>query len=306
MGLMMNQPSQFKSGYIAIIGEPNVGKSTLMNCILDQKISAVTSKPQTTRHRIVGIRSNELSQMIFLDTPGLLTPRYRLQEAMMKTAYAAFTDADIILFILDAGENNIVKEFDKHPAIPKLKASSKTIFLLLNKNDRIDDQKMASLVSIFTEKMLFHEIIPTSGLRKSGIDDLINRLIHYLPEHPPYYPLDIVSEHPERFFVSELIREKIFEQFEEEIPYSTTVEIIDFKEQKGRKDVIRAEIYVERDSQKGILIGQQGSALKKLGAESRREIEEFLQRPVFLELHIKVRNKWRDNPQMLKHLGYTA
>jgi GTPase len=302
----MNQPDHFKAGYIAIIGEPNVGKSTLMNCILDQKISAVTSKPQTTRHRIVGIRSNERSQMIFLDTPGLVKPRYRLHEAMMKTAYSAFTDADIILFILDVGDNTIVKEFEQHPALPPLLTSKKIIFLLLNKSDRIDNEKMAFLISVFTKKKIFREIISTSGLHATGIDNLIERLTNYLPEHPPYYPLDIVSEHPERFFVSELIREKIFEQFEEEIPYSTTVEIIDFKEQKGRKDVIAAEIYVERDSQKGILIGRQGTALKKLGEGARREIEEFLQRPVFLELHIKVRKKWRDNPLILKQLGYTS
>jgi len=302
----MNQIDHYRAGYIAIIGEPNVGKSTLMNCILDQKISAVTAKPQTTRHRIVGIRSNEHSQMIFLDTPGLVKPRYRLHEAMMKTAHSALTDADIILCILDVGNQYIVKDFDNHPAIPILLTSSKIKFLLLNKNDRSDDKRTAFLISAFTKKKIFHEIIPTSGLHAIGIDNLLVRINTYLPEHPPYYPLDIVSEHPERFFVSELIREKIFEQFEEEIPYSTTVEIIDFKEKAGRKDVISAEIYVERDSQKGILIGRQGTALKKLGEGARREIEDFLQRPVFLELHIKVRKKWRDNPRMLKQLGYTS
>jgi GTP-binding protein Era len=302
----MNQPDLFKAGYIAIIGEPNVGKSTLLNRILDQKISAVTSKPQTTRHRIVGIRSNEHSQMIFLDTPGLLKPRYRLHEAMMKTAFSALKDADIILLILDASNKNIVKEFAQHPAYSYLTSSKKTIFLLLNKCDRIDKQEIILLLALFSREKMFHEMIPTSGLLATGIDIMLEQIRIYLPEHPPYYPLDIVSEHPERFFVSELIREKIFEQFEEEIPYSTTVEIIDFREKKGRKDLISAEIYVERDSQKGILIGRKGAALKKLGEGARKGIEEFLQRPVFLELHIKVKKEWRDNPRFLKELGYTS
>ena len=305
MDSSINNSSHFKAGYVAIIGEPNVGKSTLMNCILDQKISAVTAKPQTTRHRIVGILSNEQSQIIFLDTPGLLKARYRLHEAMMKSAFSALKDADIVLLILDASDRNIIKEFNQHIARSALEKLTRPIFLLLNKIDLVDEKTLALLSSTFAKRDRFSEVLPTSGLRSTGLENVLACIRQYLPAHPPFYPLDIVSEHPERFFVSELIREKIFEQFEDEIPYSTTVEIIDFKEQKGRKDLISAEIYVERDSQKGILIGRQGSALKKIGEQARHDIELFLQRPVYLELHIKVRNKWRDNPRLLKQLGYT-
>ena len=295
-----------KAGYVAIIGEPNVGKSTLMNCLLGQKISAVTRKPQTTRHKILGILSSENYQIIFLDTPGLLKPKYLLHEAMMKNAQSALGDADIILFMIDAANAEIKKVTEENMALQTVKHAQKTIFLVINKIDLIKKQDILPIIEYYSTKHSFKEIFPISALDNIGTDELLKTLVSELPEHSPYYPADVVSEQTERFFVSEIIREKIFEKYKEEIPYSTAVEIIEFKEQAGRKDLIRAEIFVERDSQKGILIGKQGKALKEIGELARKEIENFLGRAVFLELYVKVRAKWRVNAEWLKRLGYTS
>lgn len=296
----------FRCGYVCIIGEPNVGKSTLMNTLIGQKISIVTDKPQTTRHKILGILSNEQFQIIFLDTPGLLKPKYLLQKAMMDAAHTAMNDADVVIFMVDALDPKMDKDIEHDVAFQALNKINKSAFLLINKVDIIDKFKLLPIIDFYSKRFEFVEVFPISALNALGTTDLLKSVVEKLPVHPPYYPLDFVSDSSERFFVSELIREKIFEKFRQEIPYSTTVEIIEFREQVGKKDFISAEIYVERQSQKGILIGKNGLALKQIGELARVEIEKFLGRSVFLELHIKVREKWRDSDTWLKRLGYRS
>ena len=303
-------PSDFKAGYVAIVGEPNVGKSTLLNTLLQHKISIVTPKPQTTRHKIIGIMTDENYQIVFLDTPGLIKPRYLLQEVMMEYAESALKDADIILFMVD------VKKVKTNEAIVKtlpfeiLKkyVEEKPIILVINKVDLINKLEVLPMIDFFSKVFPFKEIVPISALKGQNIDELKKVLIQYLPTHPPFYPPDMITEHPERFFVAEIIREKIFQLCRQEIPYSTTVSIVEFKEaqNEGERDYISAEIYVEKESQKGIIIGKDGQMLKKIGTLAREEIEWFLGRPVYLELYVKARKKWRDSKVWLKRLGYTV
>lgn len=296
----------FRCGYVAIVGDPNVGKSTLMNRLIGQKISIVTAKPQTTRHKILGICSSEHYQIIFLDTPGILTPKYLLQQEMMHAAESAIREADIIVFMIDCTDPKTSEEIDHGAAFNTFRNVHKPVYLVINKTDLVGKQDVAEVIAFYAGKFQFKEIFPISAMKGEGTGELLRLLASDMPVHPPFYPLDIVSEHPERFFVSEIIREKIFEKYKEEIPYSTTVDIISFKEQKKRKDLIEAEIYVERDSQKGILIGKQGSALKEIGENARKDIEKFLGRPVFLQLHVKVREKWREDKNWLQRLGYSS
>jgi GTP-binding protein Era len=294
--------SKYKSGYVAIVGEPNVGKSTLLNTMLDQKISIVTNKPQTTRQRVLGILSREDAQIIFLDTPGLLKPKYLLHKEMVKHAENALTDADIILLMVDAaGSTNLPEEVTMR-ILPICKV--KPVFLVINKVDKINKSGLLPVIQSFVKEGLFKEIIPISALKHDNLDDLLKTLIKYLPENEAFYPKDIVSEYPERFFVAEFLREKLFEKFREEIPYSTAVEIREFKERERGKTLINADIIVERDSQKGIVIGKKGESLKEIGTEARKQIENFLQHEVFLELHVKVREKWRENETIIRKLGY--
>lgn len=294
----------FRAGYVAIIGEPNVGKSTLMNSLLDQKISIVTSKPQTTRHKILGILSRGNYQMIVLDTPGILQPRYELHRLMMGAVKNAVRDADLLLVMIDGTDSKPNEEINRTVIFDFLDRVRQPVYLLINKIDRMDRSNVASIIVTYSQQYEFKEIFPISALNRVGTDSLLQKISEDLPVHPPYFPTDIVSEQPERFFVGEIIREKIFETYRDEIPYSTTVEILVFKEEKGKKDLIDAEIYVERDSQKGILIGKGGHALKEIGEEARRDIEAFLERPVFLQLHVKVRAKWRNSAASLKRFGY--
>jgi GTPase len=299
----MNQHEQdienFKAGYVALVGNPNVGKSTLMNSLLGEKLSITTHKPQTTRHRILGILSKSHSQAIFLDTPGLIDPRYGLQRTMVEKIHKAIADADIILLIIDITDLHI-------PDSVLSSLSNKTIpvFLVLNKCDLINRNESLPIIDKFKEVYSWMGIVPISALRGEGIDALENLITSHLPTHPPYYPPDQITEYPERFFVAELIREQIFKQYEEEIPYSTTVLIEEFIEKEGRKDVIRAEIVVDRESQKPIIIGKGGAKLKELGIHARKNIEEFLGRPVFLQLFVKTREKWRNKEEWLKRFGY--
>ncbi len=299
-----NDPRSFRSGYVVIIGEPNVGKSTLLNTLIGQKISIVTQKPQTTRHKILGILTGEEYQIIFLDTPGLLKPRYKLHEAMMKAATSALDDADVVLFMIDlfSARSNTP---DKH-ALPLsiLERSKKSAYLVINKIDLGSAEEVRNVLSRYSSDAQYKNVFPISALTKEGTEPLLKSIINDIPYHPPYYPSDFLSEQSERFFVSEIIREKIFESFREEIPYSTTVDIIEFKEQESKKDVIQAEIYVERDSQKAILIGKHGSALRSIGSKARKDIERLLDREVFLQLYVKVRGKWREDESWLKRLGY--
>ena len=304
---MDNASTTFRAGYVAIVGEPNVGKSTLLNVLLGQKISIVTPKPQTTRHKILGILSGENYQIVFLDTPGIIKPRYRLQEVMVEAARSAIEDADVVLLMIDVTEvdTSTVEERYNH-LILLLRPLQKPVLLLLNKIDLIRKSELLPMIDAFVKVYPFREIIPISALKADGVDDLREALMQFLPEGPPFYPPDIVSGQTERFFVSEIIREKIFQKFREEIPYSTAVQVVEFREREKGKDFISAEIYVERDSQKAILIGREGRALREVGFDARREIEEFLGREVYLELHVKVREKWRDSDAWLKRLGYTS
>ena len=300
----MDNKNDFRCGYVALIGKPNVGKSTLMNTLVGQKISIVTDKPQTTRHKILGILSAEKFQIIFLDTPGLLKPKYLLQSAMMEATHSAIADADVVLYMIDALEPHMESNSDHYVAFKVLKNVGKPVYLIINKSDAIRKHQILPIIDYYSKKYNFVEIFPISALQAEGTADLLKSVVEKLPIHPPYYPLDSLSDANEKFFVSEIIREKIFEKFQQEIPYSTTVEIIEFKERADKKDFVSAEIYVERQSQKGILIGKNGAALKDVGESARLDIEKFLGRPVFLEMHVKVREKWRDSDAWLKRLGY--
>jgi GTPase len=296
----------FRAGYVTILGAPNVGKSTLMNSVLGQKISIVTSKPQTTRHKILGILSAPTHQIVFLDTPGLITPRYRLQEAMMAAANGAIMDADILLVMVEAPRVRTERGIGiDHPLLGTLRKANKPAFLLLNKTDLITPTDLPPLLEACAQAYPFKGVLPVSALTGEGIQQLVTTLLECLPEHLPYFPLDIVSEHSQRFFVAEIIREKIFLKCREEIPYSTTVDIVDFKEREEGKWFISADVVVERDSQKGILIGNKGQMLKEIGQLARKDVEGFLEHTVFLDLHVKVRAKWREKEEWLKRLGYS-
>ena len=290
-------PENHRSGYVALIGKPNVGKSTLMNALVGKKISIVTRKPQTTRHRVLGVLSGDEFQIIFLDTPGIVKPRYRLHESMMHDVREAVADADILLFMADATQSS-PDEFSLEFI------GGKAAVLIINKMDLIRREEALPLVDSYTRLRNFDEVIPISAVTGYNIDLLREELVKRLPPGPPFYPKDMISEHPERFFVAEIIREKIFEQYREEVPYSTHVDIVIFEERADKKDLISAEIVVEREAQKGIIIGKGGSALKRVGSNARRDIEEFLGRSVFLELHVKVREDWRNKPTFLRSYGY--
>jgi len=301
---MMNSSDKiFRAGYVSIFGRPNAGKSTLLNQILGIKLSIISPKPQTTRHRILGIHSIKNAQIVFLDTPGILKPQYHLQKAMMTAVEAAIFDANIILFMAEAakGLNSEDKEF-----LQRLVDTNKPVMILLNKIDLAKKNVMLPLIDQISKEFKVDALIPISALKKDGLVELITEIVNRLPESPPYYPEDMLTEHPERFIVSEIIREKIFYHFSEEIPYSTTVIIDEYKEREGRKDFIRATIFTERESQKGILIGKKGASLKKIGGLAREEIETFLEKSVYLELWVKVKEKWRKNESAVREFGYGA
>ncbi|MGD1044664.1 MAG: GTPase Era [Bacteroidota bacterium] len=301
---METRKPNFKAGYVAIIGEPNVGKSTLLNALLEQKISIVTNKPQTTRQRVLGILSREDAQIVFFDTPGLLKPKYLLHKEMLKSAETALAEADVVLAMTQTS-CGIELPLEVSERIIQL-CKEKPVLLLINKVDKINKADLLPVIETFAKSNYFKEIIPISALRNDNLDAIVQSLITYLPEHEAFYPPDIVSESPERFFVAEFIREQLFEKFSEEIPYSTAVEIREFKERETGKALISADIIVERDSQKGIIIGKKGETLKSVGTSARIQIEEFLQRPVFLELRVKVKEKWRESEAMLRQLGYNS
>lgn len=294
-----------KSGYVAIIGKPNAGKSTLLNAILGEKLSITTSKPQTTRKKILGILSENDYQIIFLDTPGILDPEYLLQERMLDFVFSSVHDADVILFLLDIESDPTgSKTFEDASVLKVLLENEKKKILLINKIDLSNQVMVEKVVNEISSKGWFQNIIPISALKNFNTQMVVSTLLEYMPEHPKYYPDDQISDENERFFVSEIIREKIFELYRDEVPYSTEVEIEEFAEREGRKDYIRAAIIVERESQKPILIGDKGTSIKRLGRAAREAAESFLQREVFLELFVKVKEKWRSNPNMLNQFGY--
>lgn len=294
-----------KSGYVSIIGKPNAGKSTLMNAILGEKLSIATSKPQTTRKKVLGIHSTEEFQIIFFDTPGIMRPEYLLQNRMLEFVFQSAKDADVILFIVDIeSDPNGAKAFEDENVQKVLSENETPKILLINKIDVSNQTVVEKFANELSEKGVFKKVIPISAKNSVNISSVVDSILNYLPEHPKYYPDDQLSDENERFFVSEIIREKVFELYREEIPYSTEVEIEEFAEREGRKDYIRAAVIIERESQKPIIIGDKGSTIKKLGRVSREAIEAFLQREVFLELFVKVKEKWRSNPNMLNRFGY--
>ncbi len=293
-----------KAGYVALVGKPNVGKSTLLNSILNQKLSIVSKRPQTTRQRVLGILTEPDYQIIFIDTPGLIEPHYALQREMMKHAQGALKDADVIVAIVD--HVNIEEQFKAVQENVLAVVERKPVLCALNKIDMLDDAQRKILEEKCSSIKDFSSITLVSATTRENLDVLLSNIIDYLPEHPAYYPEDIISDKTERFFVAELIRENIFELYYDEIPYASVVVVREFKEREQGKTYIQADIIVERESQKIILIGKNADALKKLGQLARQSIELFLEREVYLELHVAVRKKWRNNELMLRQFGYIA
>lgn len=288
-----------KSGFVNILGNPNVGKSTIMNSLVGEKLSIVSPKAQTTRHRIMGIVNGEDFQIVYSDTPGILRPKYELQESMMGFVNSALTDADIILYITDVTEKNPAgNEFPD-----KIRKSGLPVIVAVNKIDLSNQVELEIIVEKWHEIFPGSPVIPLSALKNFNLDVLLRSILEKLPESPPYFPKDQLTDKYERFFAAEIIREKILINYQKEIPYSVEIEIESFKEE-GNLNRISAIIHVSRESQKGIIIGHKGSMLKKVGTESRLDMEDFFRKKVFLELHVKVTKDWREKPNVLKRFGY--
>ncbi|GHU85694.1 GTPase Era [Bacteroidia bacterium] len=287
-----------KSGFVNIIGNPNAGKSTLMNALMGDKLSITTHKAQTTRKRILGILNGDNYQMVFSDTPGLVNPHYKLHQTMLDSIYASIEDADIFVLISDRGE-----DFKNADVVEKIKQTEIPLIVIINKIDISNQQEIQEKIDKFTKEFPQATVIPVSALHNFNIETLKNILLEKLPEAEAYYPQDYISDRDVRFFVTEIIREKILLHYEKEIPYSVEIVVEEYKE-TDNLDRIRAIIYVERDSQKSILIGKQGSALKRIGHDARIEIEKFVEKKVFLELFVKVMKDWRNNDKVLKQFGY--
>ena len=298
---MESNKKTFKSGFVAIVGKPNVGKSTLINDFLGCKLSIVTPKPQTTRKKIMGVLTKEEYQIVFYDTPGIMEPKYELQKYMVKEAYEAIEDADVILMMAEPFEPPAEKDKD---FFEKLSHLNIPVILAINKIDLVEKDCLIPILSAYNQRFNFAEIVPISALKGTNLDLMLNLVVKYLPEGEPFYPDDYMTDYNERFLASEIIREKVFEFYGEEIPYSTTVEIEEFKEREAGKDFIKAIIFVERDSQKGIIIGENGKAIKRVGVIAREEIEKQTGRKVYLELWVKVMEKWRKDKKKLYKLGY--
>lgn len=298
----MNEKGGFRSGYVALIGRPNVGKSTLMNRMLGEKLSIVTDKPQTTRNRILGIKTTDTFQILFLDTPGIHRSKHRFNEIMLKTSLSTLEDADLILFLVDAlqtmgqGERFIIDKL--HEVItPKL--------LIINKIDRTRKQRLLPLIDEYKKRMDFQEILPISALTGDGVAALEDLIPSFLPEGPPYFPEDSLTDLSQRFIIAEMIREKVIQRTQKEIPHVVAVKVEAVKKRDGEELIdVDALIYTEKDSQKGILIGKGGQMLKEIGMAARLEIEEFLRSRVYLRLWVKVRKDWRSQLRMLKELGF--
>jgi len=289
-----------KAGFVNIIGNPNVGKSTLMNALVGERISIITSKSQTTRHRIMGIVNGDDFQIVYSDTPGVLKPHYRLQESMLEASQSALSDADVLLYVTDTFET-----YDKNSEfLEKTKRSGVPTFVIINKIDLLPSQEaLENLVEKWKSVLPDAIIIPVCALERFNLDQLLKQILALLPESPPYFDKDALTDRPARFFVTEIIREKILETYDKEVPYSTEVVVEKFQEDE-KLIRINAMIIVERDSQKGIIIGKGGSMLKKVGMAARTEIEAFLEKKVFLELYVKVEEDWRNKDKQLKSFGY--
>lgn len=293
-----------KSGFVNIMGEPNVGKSTLLNALLGEKLSIITNKPQTTRHRIIAIANEDNYQIVFSDTPGIINdPSYKMQKAMNAFAFSALEDADILLFMVDVTRPPVAPETLK-TQLSNLKCP---VFIILNKIDLSSQKEIKQLMEWWQDEIPAQKIIPISALEKSGTEELLKILVNHLPEGEPYYPKDQFTDRSERFFVSEIIREKILEQYHQEIPYSSEVIVTTFQEGESRKGpIVRigADVIVNRKTQKSIIIGKNGAGIKALSTSARKDIELFLDQNVYLELYVKVREKWRDDDRSLKSYGY--
>ncbi len=288
-----------KAGYVNIIGKPNVGKSTLMNVMLGEKLSIITSKAQTTRHRIHGIVNDPGYQIIFSDTPGILDPNYKLQEAMLKAARSALVDADVLIYLTEIGE----KPDPEDPFVQKVARAKVPVLLVVNKIDLSNQEEVMKYIAEWDQVLPKAEKIPISALKKFNVKMIFNLILDHLPESPPYFSKDAFTDKSERFFAGEFVREKILLYYKQEIPYAVEIEIDSFREDK-KLIRISALIYVERESQKGILIGNEGKALKKVGRDARLEMESFFQKKVFLELRVKVKKDWRNNERFIKGFGY--
>lgn len=287
------------SGFVNIVGNPNVGKSTLMNALVGEKLSIITQKAQTTRHRIMGIVNGEDYQIVFSDTPGVLKPSYKLQEQMLDFSRSALTDADVLLYITDI-QDNIEKNADFVDSVRKMHSH---ILLVINKIDLTTQDTLERLVDYWQKELPQAEVFTISAKEKFGIDTLMQRIIELLPECPPYFEKDRLTDKPARFFVNEIIREKILLNYDKEIPYSVEVEVESFQEEENLIR-IKATIYVERDSQKGIIIGKGGTSIKHVGIEARKDIEAFFEKQIYLELFVKVDKDWRQKDARLRHYGY--
>jgi GTP-binding protein Era len=297
-----NFPADHKAGFVSIVGKPNVGKSTLMNQLVGERLSIITSKAQTTRHRIMGIlngtHNGQDFQLVYSDTPGIIKPQYKLHESMMSFVRGSIEDADVVLFVTD-----IFEEYDENDVIARLKKSEVPILLLINKIDQATQQQVEEKIAYWQENFNAELIIPISALNGFNITQVFDEAIARLPLHPPYFPKDELTDKPERFFASEIIREKIFLNYKKEVPYSSEVVIIGFKE-KEDIIVIQSEILVERATQRAILLGEGGKMIKKTGIMAREELERFFGKKVFLEQFVKVEPDWRQKERMLKRLGY--
>lgn len=298
----LTENKSFKSGFISIIGRPNVGKSTFLNRVIGQKIAIMSDKPQTTRNKIQGVLTMDDTQMIFIDTPGIHKPKHKLGDFMMKVAQNTLKEVDLVLFMVNAEEGfGRGEEF----ILEKFQTVSTPIFLVINKIDQIHPDQLLSIIESYKEKYSFKEIVPISALEGNNVERLLDQIKTYLPEGPQYYPADQVTDHPERFIITELIREKALHLTREEIPHSLAVVLDKMERQKG-KDIIHvmATVIVERDSQKGIIIGKQGSMLKEIGKRARADIENLLGSKVFLELWVKVQKDWRNRISQLRDFGF--
>lgn len=290
---------QHKAGFVNIIGNPNVGKSTLMNAMVGEKISIITSKAQTTRHRILGIVNGDDYQIVFSDTPGIIKPAYELQNSMMDFVKSAFKDADILIYMVEIGE----KELKDEDFFNKIINQKIPVLLLINKIDKSTQEQLEEQTELWREKVPNAEIIPISAKENFNIDTVFNRIIELLPESPPYYPKDQLTDKPERFFVNETIREKILLHYDKEIPYAVEVETEEFKDEENIIK-IKSVIMVERDSQKGIIIGHKGASLKRVGTQAREDLEIFFDKKIHLEIFVKVNKDWRSNNYQLRKFGY--
>ena len=295
---MADTPHQ--AGFVNIIGKPNVGKSTLMNALVGDKLSIITAKAQTTRHRILGILNGANFQVVYSDTPGLLTPQYALQQSMMRAVRSVLVDADVLLWVVDVRDQAFPEDFCK-----KLQQHTAPVLMLVNKVDLVSKETLDQTLRYWAESVDVAEIIPVAALQSHNVPYVLERILAHLPMHPPYYPKDMLSDKPERFFVAEIVREKILQHYHQEIPYSVEIVVDSFKEEASliRLSVI---IHVEKHSQKGIIIGKRGESLKKVGIAARQDLERFFRKKIFLEQYVKVVPGWRKQVQQLQRFGYAV